>query len=109
MQNTTKFWLSTLAMLCLTPAMAWADHRIIQGRTGLPTVREGGNDIWMELGEWRGLTATSTSSCRPATLRRRSVRGFTLIPGPSPSKGEGSQTTRLVSSSPVSARAQRCR
>jgi hypothetical protein len=50
MQNTTKFWLSTLAMLCLTPAMAWADHRIIQGRTGLPTVREGGNNVWMERG-----------------------------------------------------------
>jgi hypothetical protein len=51
MQNTTKFWLSTLAVLCLTPAMAWADHRTIQGRTGLPTVLEGGNNIWMERGE----------------------------------------------------------
>jgi hypothetical protein len=50
MQNTTKFWLNALTLLCLTPVMARADHRMIQGRTGLPTVREGGNDVWMERG-----------------------------------------------------------
>jgi hypothetical protein len=49
-QNLAKPALCALALLCLTPAMAEADHKWIEGRTGLPTVREGGNKVWMENG-----------------------------------------------------------
>jgi hypothetical protein len=46
----TKSGLCALALLCLTPALGRADHRWIEGRTGLPTVRAGGNKVWMENG-----------------------------------------------------------
>ena len=50
MQNITRPGLCALALLALTPALAGADHNLIAGRTGLPTVRAGGNKVWMENG-----------------------------------------------------------
>jgi hypothetical protein len=50
MRTTTKLWLSAGALLCLMPNIASADHKTIRGRTGLPLVREGGGNVWMENG-----------------------------------------------------------
>src|SRR5438046_2998593 len=38
------------ALLGLTALTAHADHKMIQGRTGLPTVRDGGGNVWIERG-----------------------------------------------------------
>jgi len=53
MKNTTKLWLSAVALLCMTSAMTRADHKMIQGRTGLPLVREGSGNVWLEDGKVR--------------------------------------------------------
>ena len=50
MKNIQILGLSAFALLCLTPMMAQAEHKMIQGRTGLPLVREGGGNVWMENG-----------------------------------------------------------
>src|SRR5438874_9300688 len=40
----------TGAVMALSPNMARADHAWFHGRTGLPTLREAQNKIWMERG-----------------------------------------------------------
>lgn len=68
MQNRTKMWLSAATLLCLTPVMTRADHKMIQGRTGLPLVRDGKGNVWMERGNVNlnvsGNTVTITQDYR---------------------------------------------
>jgi hypothetical protein len=42
--------LGVAALLCLAPLAARADHKEVQGRTGLPAVKEGKESVWMERG-----------------------------------------------------------
>jgi hypothetical protein len=44
---------AAIAAICISPLSALADHRSIQGRTGLPTVREGQQNVWMNNGQVR--------------------------------------------------------
>lgn len=68
MKNIRTICLSALSLICLTSAMARADHKMIQGRTGLPTVRVGGDKVWMENGvvqmKVSGNTMTTTQGFR---------------------------------------------
>jgi hypothetical protein len=41
---------AALSLLCLMPIAARADHKAIQGRTGLPAVRVGGDKVKIEYG-----------------------------------------------------------
>lgn len=50
MNKTKLLTVSALSVLCALPLTARANHKMIQGRTGLPLVREGGGNIWMENG-----------------------------------------------------------
>jgi hypothetical protein len=50
MQTRTRCWISAIALLTLTPTMALGDHKMIRGRTGLPLVRAGAGNVWMERG-----------------------------------------------------------
>jgi hypothetical protein len=50
MKTATMLYFSAAALFVLAPIAARADHKEYQGRTGLPTVREGGEKTWMERG-----------------------------------------------------------
>ncbi len=50
MKNTKILGLTALALLSLAPMMAQADRKMVQGRTGLPLVRDGGGNVTMENG-----------------------------------------------------------
>lgn len=50
MKTAWKLFTLPIATLALAPIAASADHAWVHGRTGLPTVREAQNRIWMERG-----------------------------------------------------------
>lgn len=68
MHRNIKLAVSALVVLCLTPAMARAEKKTIRGRTGLPLVRAGGGNVWMEHGNVNisvsGNTTTVTQDFR---------------------------------------------
>jgi hypothetical protein len=45
-----RYALGALTLLAVSAGAALADHKLYVGRTGLPTVQEGKNDVWMERG-----------------------------------------------------------
>jgi hypothetical protein len=69
MNKTRNLWLGALSLLALTPAIAaQADHKMIQGRTGLPQVRDGKGNVWMENGTVR-LNVSGNSLVTTQTFR----------------------------------------
>src|SRR5579872_6322385 len=50
MKTAGTLFLGAATMLCLTALTARAQTKMYQGRTGLPTVKEGSEKIWIERG-----------------------------------------------------------
>jgi hypothetical protein len=50
MTRASKITLCALAAVCIAPLAAQAADKEYVGRTGLPTVREGKNEVWLERG-----------------------------------------------------------
>jgi hypothetical protein len=50
MRTAKTLLVGAAALLCLAPIAARADHKEFRGRTGLPTVREGEHNVWIERG-----------------------------------------------------------
>jgi hypothetical protein len=68
MRTVKRLLIGAAALLCLAPVAARAEHREFRGRTGLPTVREGENNVWIERGnvnlEVRGSNLYTTQDFR---------------------------------------------